>query len=263
LAEGFFHDLSLWVIIPILLGLLLVATEVGYRLGYRERDRLSEPAKAQVGTIEAALLGLLGLLLGFTYSMASTRYDARKALVGAEVNAVRTALHRARLLPDRVDGPAEALIHDYVRARIALARSLDPDRDEVDAQARRAQKALWDLAIAESRSPEQPDMLGLFVEALNEMDEAKTRRDAALIDHVPVSVLTLVFFSTIIVFGVVGYGFGLAGGRGLLATSLLALLIALVVMVVLDLDRPRRGLVRVGQQGMVRLLDGLDPSPPS
>ncbi|WP_435018020.1 hypothetical protein TA3x_005659 [Tundrisphaera sp. TA3] len=262
MADGFFHDLPLGVLIPFLLVLLLVATEGGFRLGFRDKVRMSEPAKSQVGTIEAALLGLLGLLLGFTYSMASSRYDARKALVGAEITAVRSTLHRARLLPDEIAEPAEVLIHAYVRARIASAESPDEDRERVDAETRRLQERLWELADLDAGAPKRPEMSSLFVQGLNAMGEAKTRRDSALADHVPTSVLTLVFFATTIVFGVVGYAFGLAGERGLLATSLLALLIALVVLVVLDLDRPRRGLVKVGQQGMIRLRDGLDPSPP-
>ena len=262
MLQTFFYDTTLFVLIPVLLALFWGANVVGYRWGERDRDQHGDPAKNQVGTIEAALLGLLGLLLGFTYSMASSRYEARKSLVGEEVNAIRTAATRAQLLPPEHAVRAEGLIRAYLDARIEAGQSADRDRDRVDAKARQLQQTLWDVVSADLANPQRPEMTSLFVEALNAMADSKTRRDGALADHVPVSVLTLVFLASPVVFGMVGYSFGLAERRGGLATGLLALLIGLVVMVVLDLDRPRRGLVRVSQQTMIRLRDGLDPATP-
>ena len=88
----------------VLLALMLAATEVGFRLGRKLEARAPESIQPQIVTVEAALLGILALLLGFTMSMAVSRFETRKQLVLEEADAIGTSSLRAQLLPDPV-GP--------------------------------------------------------------------------------------------------------------------------------------------------------------
>lgn len=233
----------------LLFAFLMGASATGYRLGRRGRASIDEATKSQAGSIQGAILGLLGLLLGFTFAMAVSRFDTRKQLVIDEANAIGTAALRARLLPSAQREEARTLFRRYVDARLAEG----PPREEAD----RLEEQLWSLAIAVAETDTRSVTAGLFIESLNEAIDSKSRRDAALTNHVPESVLLLVFIVCIVAVAIVGYGAGLAGGRTTMSIVSLSFLIALVVLVIVDLDRPSRGLIRVGQRSMVRLRDDL------
>lgn len=241
--------------------LLLLAPEVGFRIGLRRRDRSDEAARSQIGTIQGAALALLGLLLGFTFSMSVSRYDARKQLVIEEANAIGTAELRGRLLPSPQRERVAPLFRRYLDTRIAVYEALDDSVRTAALAEETAQLSenLWsearDLASADPRSA----IAALFVQALNEMYDIREKRDRGLDNHLPPTVMWLV--AGVAVFGqiLVGYGCGLNGRRLPIATSLLSVLIALVVVLIIDLDRPRGGLVLVGQESMKALRDGLPP----
>ncbi len=188
-------------------------------------------------------------MLGFTFAMAVSRFETRKQLVIEEANAIGTAALRARLLPLSHREEALTLFRRYVDARLAEG----PPEEETE----RLQERLWSLASAVAETDTRSVTAGLFLESRNEAIDSKSRRDAALTNPVPESVLLLLFIMCVVALGVVGYGAGLAGGRTTVAIVSLSLLIALVVLVIVDLDRPGRGLIRVGQRSMVSLRDDL------
>jgi hypothetical protein len=125
----------------------------------------------------------------------------------------------------------------------------------------RLQEQLWMMAIAMAEQDPSSMPSGLFVPALNNVMELYAKRLRGLENHVPETVLYLVCMVAVVALSFIGYGCGLRGRRHLVSTAFVALLLALVLAVILDLDRPRRGLLKVGQESMVSVQKTLKPTP--
>lgn len=234
--------------------------ETSFRLGRRSRDHQDVDGKTHVGALQAAALVLLALLLGFTFSMAVSRFDTRKELLLDEANAIGTTLLRARFLPEPQRHEVAALLKAYVSARIDLYDA-GVDRARLAAAASAASRLedqLWQLAVTSAEADASSVPIGLFVQALNELIDDNEKRRVALDNHVPEAVIFLLFFVSAVALGFVAYGCGLTGRRRFMMNVIFALLIAMVITIILDIDRPRRGLVQIGQDSLVRLQDALD-----
>jgi hypothetical protein len=256
----FLYDDSELLIALALFGSLLLASEFGYRLGLRKRASIPEFARAQLGGIQSALAGLFALLLGFTFAMALSRYDERRQTVVREANAIGTAALRAHLLPAEQRAETADIFRRYVDVRLKTALGpnlLTPERRQLDADAGRLQNELWRRAAAAAEADPRSVPAGLLLAAVNELIDVKGERDAALANHVPESVVLLLFGFAVLTSGVFGYGNGLAGARSFGTAAILAVLISLVILVIIDLDRPRRGFIHVSQESMVDLQKSL------
>lgn len=251
------------LVVVITVALTALAIEVGFRLGRRQHGRTSEALTAHLGNLQSALLGLLALLLGFTFAMAIGRFDARKELVLAEANAIGTAALRADFLPEPDREEVRTLLRAYATSRLNFFKAgVDPvalERAYQDAET--LQAGLW--AIAVERAQAEPGSLpnSQFSAALNELIDLSEMRRAALENHVPELVVTLLIIVTLVAFGLIAYSLALNDSRRHVATYVFALMIAFVLAAVLDLDRPRRGWVQVSQASMERVLQDLGPSP--
>lgn len=118
-------------------------------------------------------------------------------------------------------------------------------------------KQLWSLAAALGEKDPRAVTTGLFLQSLNGMIDLHAKRITALENHVPEIILLLLYFVAFVVVGVIGYGCGLAGCRNFFVTAMASILIASVILVIIDLDRPRRGFIRVSQNRMVELRQSL------
>lgn len=256
------YDQSSILIAGVLLCAILAANEAGYRLGRWRRARFDIGVKAQTNAIQAAMLGLLALLLGFTFTMALQRFDNRSEAMINEANAIGTAYLRTQLLPEEQGEPARELIRDYVQLRIDASKL---DLTEQTARRRayddvqRMQEAIWSIAVAAAEQDPRPVTSGLFIQSLNDLIDVYGERNAALSKHVPEVVLFLLFAVFIIAGAVLGFSGGLEGGRPLLATVAMSVLIVLVIFIIIDLDRPRRGLIEVNQDSMLDLGAAIAP----
>ena len=256
LAEGLLYDTPEWIILLVLLGLLCIAGESGHRLGRRKKMEAPEMVRTQASGVQSAFLGLFALLLGFTFAMALSRFDLRKEMIVREANAIGTASLRARLLPEPQRARVGALFLGYIENRVASGRAPTthtPRQEELAAEASRLQGELWREASAAAEADPRSVPLGLLLQAVNEVIDVKEERDAALANTVPEAVLALLFVFAIVASAFMGYGNGLAGVRTLQTTTIFIILIALVIGVIIDLDRPRRGLIRDSHQSMTDL----------
>jgi hypothetical protein len=252
-------------IVAAALALLMAATlEAGYRLGRRHRDRVTEAARSQIGAIQGATLGLLALLLGFSFSLALQRHDDRGRALVAEANALGTAWLRSGLLPDALRGPAQASIAGYIRVRIestSLPQNEHARLAEFAGREAAMQQDLWRhaLAAAAPTSALHPQISSLFVESINEAIDAYGVHAAALSRHVPQLVVLLLLLSFGLAGSIVGYASGVHGHRGVVSNTLMLGLITVLVYLIVDLDRPRRGLIMVDPAPMQALLALLPP----
>ena len=253
------YTLSEWLIIAVFIALLLLIAEGGFRLGHRLRPRVTEAVKSQISSIQAAILALFGLLLAFTMSMAVSRYDARKQLVVEEANAIGTTYLRAQLLPQPHRAEISRLLRDYVDVRLQFFDAgADQERiQQVNDATGRFHRQLWAGATALGELDPRAVTTGLFIQSLNEVIDLPTKRLAALENRVPEVVMLLLFAGAICSLGLIGCSHGLEDQRNLVMSVLFALLISLVILVIIDLDRPRRGLIQVSQQSMSDLQKSL------
>jgi hypothetical protein len=252
-----FNELIL--LLAILAG-FLVATEIGFRCGVRNADRKDEFAKAHVDSLHAAVLGLLALLLGFTFFMAASRYDERRSLVLDEANAIGTTYLRSQFLPSEQRAAAAELLRASVAARLAFhAAGIDPARiKDANSDAARTERRLWALARAAVAEDPRSVPAGLFVESLNAVIDLREKRQVAVENHVPEAVLYLLLVVSAVLFALLGYSCGLMKHRRLSSNTLFALLIVFVLTMILDIDRPRRGFITVSQASLIRLQAALE-----
>lgn len=242
------NDYSLIAIFPVSLILILGAGEVGHRLGERAALR----GAPGVSTLEAAILGLLALMIGFTFSMSLSRFEARRDGVVVEAAAIGTTALRARLLPAPHDREAIKLLRDYVQLRLDLSRrAVSPQEfnDEI-LRSNALQEALWRQAKAVAAKDSGMVPTGLFLQSLNEMIDDQEKRLAALGNRLPPIIVLALYGVAIVGIGFAGYSSGVEAKRSRLPVHLMGVLVAAMVLLIQDIDRPGAGFIKVSQQAM-------------
>jgi hypothetical protein len=243
------YDVSLPTIFLAGLAVIFAASDVGWRLGIRA----SGQSARNVSTLESAMLGLLALMIGFTFAMALSRFDARRNAVLNEANSIETAALRARLLPEPHRTQALKTLREYVTIRLEIFDSSAPfsQLKEIVDRSTVLQETLWHQAMAVAQQDKSQVPTGLFIQSLNDMIDNQGKRLAALRNTVP-NIVVLMFFGVAAIAGAfAGYASGLDERRKRLPVYLIGLLVSTVILLILDLDRPTTGLVQVSQQPMI------------
>jgi hypothetical protein len=260
MVPGLFDGVPLWVVLVASVSAFLVLAEVGFRVGSRRRAGSGQGTITDLGTTLGGLLGLLGLLLAFTFGMAGERYDRRKTLVVEEANAIGTAWLRADLVPEPMRGQAREILREYTQVRLDAANYGNRPR-VVAALARSEQlhEALWAVTVAAAAAAPSP-ATALFVASVNEVIDMHGRRIAAAVRNpIPPVIFGTLYLVALLVLGMLGYSRGVAGDRNPVTTTILAVVLAVVMALILDLDRPGEGYLRVSQQAMVDVRKSMGP----
>lgn len=255
MSVDFLYATPEWIIDSLFFALVLAAGEAGFRFGRSAQARTTEKTAAQISVVAGSVLGTLALLLGFTMSMAVSRFEVRKQLVLEEANAIGTSYLRTQLLPRPESTEIGNRLREYVDLRVHFVDvGSDPERiKDAREKALRLQDQFWPQAVAYARKYPSPVTTGLLLQSLNQAIDMEAAQWMALQNHVPVTVIYANAMVAFLAANIVGYTFGLQGRRQVFSTCLLALAITLVLAVILDLDRPRQGFIHVGQQPMVDL----------
>ncbi|HEY6475411.1 MAG TPA: hypothetical protein VI456_02455 [Polyangia bacterium] len=241
----------------ILVGLFVAlpaSCQIGYRLGRRAAQRQDEGEKSHASAWQAALLGLAALLIGFTFSMAQGRYDARKQIVLGEANAIGTAYLRTHLLDDTRGEELRALLRRYVDVRLGFAQA-GGDRERTAAflrQSSQLEEQIWARVAAAGRATPSP-IASLLIQSTNEMIDAGDEHLAALENPLPATVFIVLILVTAVAMGAVGYGCGLESRMRALGMFVAPVLLAAVIGLVFDLAHPRMGIIRVSDPILARL----------
>ncbi len=248
------------MIVVVLFISIVLLNEVGFRIGRFVQSRTDSEVKSLTGSIQASILGLLALLLGFTFSMSMQRYDNRSMALIDEANAIGTAILRVQLLPEKFRFEAEGLFREYIGLRVDIGQldlTKTEERKIYIEKIANLQNNLWALAISATEVDPRPVTTGAFVTSLNDVIDSQGKRNALLQMQVPEVVLILLFIVFISSGGIMGYSAGLSGKRMFAPIALVSLLITLIVFIIIDLDRPKRGLIQVNQSVMIELLNNV------
>jgi hypothetical protein len=227
---------------------MLIFSEVGRRIGIARVARDPEGPTKGAGAAEAAVFGLLGLLIAFTFSGAASRFEDRRHLIAAEANAIGTAYLRIDLLPGGAQLELRELFRRYLDARVATYRDAADQTatKEKLVEGAALQGDIWAKAWTACRSPEAPVQAAmLLLPALNEMIDITTTREMATRNHPPLVVFLLLCGVSLIGALLVGYGTSANKDRSWFHTLVFAAILSLTVYVIMDLEFPRLGLIRV------------------
>lgn len=251
------YELPSWFIAVVLLAGMIAAMWAGQILG--RRTSAAEPQRDHANTVQASLLGLLALLLGFTFSLALNRFDDRSEAVIAEANALGTAYFRTDLLSAERSQEAKRLLERYGGLRVSggkLAASDAVARSAMRKEVYVLTGELWRLAADENRENPGPAAVS-FATALNDAFDAFSSRDAAIDRHVPELVLYLLFGTFLLLSAVMGYSSAISGVRPGIPVFSLMILIVVLVFLIIDLDRPRRGIIAIDQGPLRDAVSGM------
>lgn len=252
--------INIWLVYLGTIALFLLAVEGGYRVGRRYRRPQGVEDSTEIGATQAGLLGLLGLLLAFTFSMASSRFEQRRQLILEEANAIGTAYLRADFLPEPQRSEVRSLFRAYVALRLDGLGGKGVQ--EAVARSEELHGRLWSAAVrAAERTPTVT--AGLFVQALNDVIDVHSKRlEMGLRNRLPPTIMFTVYAVALLALAVTGIGGGLRETRSRIATVVLVMAVATVVLLIVDLDRPREGLLQVNDQILLDLRRSMAaPSP--
>jgi hypothetical protein len=239
----------LWLILPATIALMAMAIEFGRRYGMRNAAR----GGGGLGALEGAVLGLMTLMISFTFAMALTRFENRREALLFEANAIGTTGLRARLLPAPLDAEAIKLLRAYVQLRLdAIEKPDSPRRLAVLAAASgELQEKLW--RVAKAAAERRPDMVptGLFTNSLNEMIDSNERRLFTLRDSVPNIVLLALYGISFVGLAFAAYADGVEGRRVRTPVHVMGVMVTVALLLIQDLDRPDAGFLRIDMQPML------------
>jgi hypothetical protein len=228
-------------------GMLLLSV-IGWRIGAARFKRDPEAATTEGGAAEAAVFGLLGLLIAFTFSGAASRFETRRQLIGEEANAIGTAYLRVDLLPDDSQPELRDLFRRYVDLRATVyQRALDEAETIARLNAGDAlQRDIWTKALAAARLPEAPVQASiLLVPALNEMIDITTTRVVASQNHPPLAVFIMLGTLCLVGAMLIGQAHSANTVRRWFYPVVFAAILSTTVYVIIDVEFPRVGFIRV------------------
>jgi len=233
---------------------LWLAARLGVAL--RRRRPLAADEKEDFGVVQAATLTLLALIIGFSFSMATSRYDLRKNYEEAEANAIGTEWVRAGLLPPTDAVRVRAQLRRYTDLRIAFYRAREAEElQQINAETAQLQNDMWNTVQAAALQQPSP-LLALVVSGMNDVLNSQGYTQAAWWNRIPTSAWVLLILTALCCNVLIGYGSRNDRGRVMLLT-VFPVVVAISFLLIADIDAPRGGLIRVKPQNLAALSDSM------
>lgn len=225
---------------------MMITFTLGRRAGIRHRQIDPEGARNIGGAVEGAIFALLGLLIAFTFSGAADRFEARRALITDEANAIDTAWLRIDLL-NEADQPAlRDALRQYFDARLSFYAKL-PDEHAAEpdlVRAEQLQSIIW-LRAVDAVPRGAPGAMMMVVPALNQMFDIATLRQTALVTHPPLPIYGLLMILALVCSSLAGHHTATSARHPLVLPMMFAGISAVAIYVILDLEYPRAGFIRI------------------
>jgi hypothetical protein len=262
MVSDWLYSVGTFTIIAILFIGFILTWELAFRGGRRLATRRAKDSETQSQSIESAVLTLFALLLGFSFSMSSGRFEARKQTVLEESNAIGTAYLRSATLEQAPKQALRLALRRYLDARIELYQwgHQTEELRHANEKADRAQKEAWEIAVQESKKFPNP-ISALMLTALNQMIDLREKQQFSFENVVPQLVLGFLLVLSLIAVGVVGYLNGLTRNRHRGLSLVFGLVVIMTLFLVFDLDRPRRGPIKLTYESFLRVRQQMEQNP--
>lgn len=255
--QGLIDSIPIIVVFIFIIIASLLVYELGFRAGRWWQERQPGEQEGPGGVLIGSLLTLMAFLLAVTMGMASDRFDTRRSLVLQEANAIGTTFLRAGYLPAPANDDMRELLREYAAVRIAPTSTAELQQNI--ARSLELHDEMWAIAEEVART-QGNDVVALFIESLNEtIDLHESRVIAGIYARVPETVIWLLAAGALLSVGMLGYGAGISGQRSVLSAAVLVVALATVLTLVIDLDRPRDGLIQVSQQPLIDVQNEIGP----
>jgi hypothetical protein len=253
-VTGFLFTFDSAAVAAIIVGVVIAAMVIGVVLGRRFRDE-SPHLHGSIDVVQGALFGMIGLLLAFGLSLALDRYEERRAAIVAEANAIGQVIDTAELLPEPVRSQTAELVDRYVRASIGLSNVVVGSSrfDELDAEMSELYSEMWAIGGEVAVNDPESTVAELHLLALSDASGTHTERLESLENRVPDEITGLLLLVVLLSVGSLAMHLTVVG-RGILSSLAAATVVALILLALLDLDRPNRGLITVPDTALVALL---------
>lgn len=242
MIHSFLNDLDALYIVFILFFFMLTAIWIGYKLGLKKTKSVTKNPE-----ISSSLLGLLALILGFTFAMAGSRFENRKNNLIDEANCIGTAILRADIYPDSLKNEFKKDFKSYLNFRIDYY-TLTMDEAKINMSLKQSAEMsdkLWSRASFYAKNKDYFIQSNMMLPALNAMFDSASKSNMVLNSKVPETIVYLSLIFSVIISFFIGYNSGLEKKIGMKFILGFCFLICVVIYITLDLDRPRRGLIKL------------------
>lgn len=242
-------------IIPLLA--VLIPIFLGQRYGIYRSKNTEDTQQTPVGTVVGSTFGLLAFMLAFTFQIVANRFDTRKELLVDEVTNIRTTYLRAGLIPETYRSETRKLLVEYVDLRVALANDLSK-LNFVKSRSEQILDTLWKYSEKLGELDRSSENYALFISSVNDMVENYNQRiTMALEFRIPRVILWALMIITFFAMLALGYQFGISGKGSFRINLLLGIIFAVVMFLIVALDRPETGIAHVNQKPMFTLQNQL------
>jgi hypothetical protein len=253
---SFYLAIAKMLLIPLMV--VLIPIIIGQRYGIWRTKKSENLQNASVGSVVAAAFGLLAFMLAFTFQIAAGRYEARKELLLEEVTNIRTTWLRAGVIPEPFRTDTRKLLVEYVDLRV----DVDSHPENLSSAMSRSEQILdrlWESVEILAERDRSSEMYSLFSSSVNDLVENYNQRITMTLEYrIPPAILGILFIITFLSMLALGYQFGISGKGSFRINLLLAIVFALVMFLILALDRPETGLAKLNQKPMLTLQQQLN-----
>jgi hypothetical protein len=258
--DTWLDGVPIWLMFVGTVALTLAAFEGGYRAGRVRRNSPNKEKEGPVAGSVTATLTLSALLLAFVFSFAAGRFEDRRRVLIEEANNIGTCYLRTSMLPEPHGAEARKHLVEYVDTRLAAVQNVNDFGASVE-RSLALQKELWSHASTAANKAQSSVQIGLFVQSLNAVINSHSVRLAASVRvRVPGPVWMVLYMLIVVSFGGMGYQVGLCDSTRSPANVAAAFAFATTLWLIIDLERPHQGMLRVSQQPMIDLKNSLTES---
>lgn len=259
------YNIPLWMVGLVFVVLMLLAEEVGYRVGLLRRAHWGE-ADGEIGgggVVLTAMFAILGLIIAFTFSSSIDRYEKRKQAVIVEANALGTAYLRANLIAEPGRTELKEALYQYALTRVPNTKQpkniySEEERLAAFHQTLQAIELIWPITENIVVSSPNPGALEMsLVAAINDVLDVHTLRIAALFDKLPGAVVWILALIAGAALSVTGYNAGVTGFISRWRMTIFAFVLTGLMVVIIDFDRPGDGMIRVSRASVQMTIDDM------
>jgi hypothetical protein len=248
-------NMNLLLVALIMLICFCLVMAIGYLVGKKQRkqEALSEKREKTAATLTGAMLAFLGFMLAISISMANSKFQERRSIILDEANAISTAMLRARTIGGVHGTQIQRLLEKYARLRLESLQlaKIDPDLRK---QTQMLQKSIWDHASAIAQAA-PTNISGLLLSSLNQTFDLGTSRRWVLEVRIPPFIIKLLMAFSFFAMGIMGYYFGICGVYHPALSGLLFVALTFIILLIMDLDRPRSGYIKPEQSPLTWLIE--------